>query len=862
MKKMQKQNIFLFENFVYFLAVFLCSGVAPVFAATPTQELVFQNPDLVQQGRTLYETGQFSSALAVWQQAQGEFEAKGDVVNRAMVLSNLSLTYQQLGQWKSAEKAIASSLELLKNSGTSTKESKLVLAQALNTQASLQLALHSAEKAVDTWQQAAEAYEKAGERVGSLRAKINQAQALRSLGLYRRSLETLQQVNQGFSAEPDSQTKAAAGHTLGNALRLVGNVDESRKVLEQSLTIAQRLQSSGDTANALLSLGNTSRAQRDTKAALAYYQQAAAIAASPTTKANSLLNQLSLLVETKQQAEAVALWPQIEALVANLPASRQSVDARINLAQSLMKLSDDPTLPIDNLKSKIQNPKLLAAQLLATAVEQARQLKDPRAESYALGGLGNVYEQSKQWSEAISLSSQALILAQSIDASDIAYKWQWQMGRLLKLQGKNKQAIAAYTQAVNSLQLLRTDLVAINSDVQFSFRESVEPVYRQLVSLLLQPDEGSQPSQENLIKARQTIESLQLAELDNFFRENCLTASPKQIDQVDRKAVAIYPIILEDRLETIVSQPDAPLRHYTTPISRTEIEKTVVQLRQLLVTRTNRNFLPVSQKVYNWLIKPIEADLEKSQIKTLVFVLDGPFLNVPMATLHDGKQYLVEKYGIALTPGLQLLDPKPLARQPLKALTAGLTEARQNFSALPQVAEELRTIKSEVPSKVLLDQQFTSIALQQAIQNTPFPVVHIATHGEFSSKAEDTFILTWDGKINVNQLDNLLRSREKKGTAIELLVLSACKTASGDKRAALGLAGVAIKAGARSTVASLWYVSDEATANLMTGFYRELGNTSVTKAEALRRAQQSLLQKPEYRHPYFWAPFVMVGNWL
>ncbi len=144
-----------------------------------------------------------------------------------------------------------------------------------------------------------------------------------------------------------------------------------------------------------------------------------------------------------------------------------------------------------------------------------------------------------------------------------------------------------------------------------------------------------------------------------------------------------------------------------------------------------------------------------------------------------------------------------------------------------------------------------------------FPVVHLATHGQFSSKADETFILTWDGRINVNQLDTLLRIRETESpNAIELLVLSACQTAAGDKRAALGLAGIAVRAGARSTLASLWNVDDKSTAELMSQFYRELTSQKLTKAEALRQAQLALLNNPKYQHPLFWAAYVLVGNWL
>ena len=234
-----------------------------------------------------------------------------------------------------------------------------------------------------------------------------------------------------------------------------------------------------------------------------------------------------------------------------------------------------------------------------------------------------------------------------------------------------------------------------------------------------------------------------------------------------------------------------------------------------------------------------------------------------MAALHDGNQYLVEQYNIALTPSLQLLDPKPLQRKALKTLTVGLSQARQGFPALENVAREVEQIQTDLPSVVLLNQAFTSNAFRKTIESSYFPVVHIATHGQFSSKAEETFVLTWDNRITAKQFDEILQpANQGSDKAIELLVLSACQTAQGDKRAALGLAGIAMRAGTRSTLATLWKVSDVATAELMGWFYRQLSDSTATKAEALRQAQLSLLRNPKYQHPFYWAPYVLIGNWL
>jgi CHAT domain-containing protein len=822
--------------------------------------------DLVQQGKKLYEAGQFTFAVKVLQQASAAFRTQGDHLREAMTLSNLSLAFQQLGLWNQAEGAIAQSLNLLKNLKNSHESSK-ILAQALDVRGRLQLVQGQAEAAVTTWQQAAKIYQQMKDSAALTRNHINSAQALQVLGQYRQANKMLTEVSQTLQNQPDSSTKASGLLSLGNIMQIVGDLKESQKVLNQSLALAKATSSHQIISETLFSLGNTARAQYDTKMALDYYQQAVNTSTDATMRIQAHLNQLSLLVETKQFADALPLSSQIQPEINNLPPSRIAVDAKINFAQSLMKLSSQVRTN--------QNSSLL----LSSAVQQAQSLQDKRAESYALGTLGNLYEINQRFTDAQKLTEKALFIAQNINASDIVYQWQWQLGRIHNQQGDKKDAITYYSEAFNTLQTLRSDLVVINPDIQFSFRESVEPVYRELVALLLQTENESVQHQESqkpenqkkLRQARFVIESLQLAELDNFFRSACLT--PKQeldpvVDKKDPRSAVFYPIILPDRLDVILKLPNQNLRHYKTVIAEDRVERIVEDLREYLrdVTRTSQ-VKQLSQQIYDWLIQPAEAELSKSGIKTLVFVLDGALRNIPMSVLYDKQQqkYLVEKYAIAVAPGLQLLDPKPLQKVKLNTLAAGVAAERAlenlKFPPLENVPRELRQIQSEVPkTEKLLNQQFTENNLQNQLQSAPFTVVHLATHGEFSSDPEKTFVLTWDKLLKVKEFDNLLRVRDtKRSSTIELLVLSACKTAVGDKRAALGLAGVAVQAGARSTLATLWSVDDESTANLMSRFYQEL-KTGVNKAEALRRAQLAVFT--QQKSPYFWAPFVLVGNWL
>ncbi|WP_088888871.1 CHAT domain-containing protein [Leptolyngbya ohadii] len=866
------------------------------------------SPSIVQQGRSHYEAGQFAQAAEFWQQAAVAYLAQGDALNQAKVLGYLALAQQQLGRWEDAEQSIATSLALLpsrssilspttpstpssttSSTTSSTIEQQLVLAQILNTQGSLQFAQGQIEQSISTWQQAADLYTTAGSEEKRLGSLLNQAQAMQTLGLAQRAQQTLTEIERSLSAQPDSALKAMTLRSLGDVLRSTGNLAEAQRVLEQSLAIAQAV-SPAKTPIILISLGNVAQSQQNTATAVRYYEQAAATAASakasPILQLQANLNLFSLHIEAKQWQEARSLLPLLQTQI-DLPPSRAAVYARINLAKSLMKFESPDYQLNDQLNHQLNHqPNYQSiAQILTPAISQAQTLKDDRAEAYAVGTLGTLYEQTQQWDAAKSLTERSLVLAQATNAADIAYQWQWQLGRILKAQNQVGQAIEAYQAAFETLQLLRRDLLATSPDLQFSFRENVEPLYRDLVELLLRRPESDREnhdrqtvSQENLRQARRIIESLQLAELDNFFRTACLEGQQIAIDQIpDTQTAVLYPIILQDRLEVILSLPGQPLQQYTAIVPQTTVEATLRELRQNLVRPfTTLRGKQLGQQVYDWMIRPIESALQAvspggEAITTLAFVLDGSLRNVPMAALFDGNQYLIERYSIALTPSLQIFKPQALERDRLQALLAGLTEERSGFSALANVKRELQGIEAEIPSRVLLNEAFTSDALKAQIDRNPAPIVHLATHGQFSSDAAQTFILAWDRPIDVRELGALLRSADEqqintglaqRQSPIELLVLSACETAEGDDRAVLGLAGVAVQSGARSTLASLWSLDDESAAELINQFYRELLNPAFSKTEALRQAQLTLLRDPNYRHPIYWAPYILVGNWL
>lgn len=831
----------------------LCCVVLHPFLSLASD--VSTSQQLTEQGQKLYESEQYTDAIVSLQAAIASYRKSGDRLKLAASLSNLALVQQQLGNWREAQQAISESLQQLQSSPLPGSAS--VLAQTLDIQGQVKLSQGKTEAALSTWEQSEKLYTQLENRSGVVRSRIYQCHALRVLGYYRRAQILLQELQQTLKPQPDSIDKVIALRALGNALERSRDISGAEKVLEESLTIANRLKAPDQISATLLSLGNIAQDQNQ---AIAFYEKSAQ-SDSGWIAIQSQLNLLRLRIERQETSQANQLTAQIQSKLATLPANRTRFDAQVNFAQSLAKL---------DLRKD-------SALVLANVIQASKQLNDRRTQAYALGNLGDLYRKQEDWENAETVTKQALLLIEPLNAAEIAYQLHSQLGDVLTKQGgKDESAIAAYSVAISTLNSLRKDLVDVNRDVQFSFRESVEPTYRELVRLLLKP-ENQDASGKNRERARNLIEALQVAELDNFFREACLNAERVIIDQVvdqdNPNTAIIYPIVLKDELQVIVKIPQQPvLSQHRVPKSKLEVEKILKELQEALVQPDpTKQLKALSGEVYSWLVKPFEAQF-KDNVNTLVFVLDGAFRSIPMATLYDSenKQFLIQKkYAIAVNLGLQLQSPQQIAKSPLKVLAAGLAqpsgELGKKFGNLPGVVPELAAIRAAgISVTELKDKQFSIEGFSERVKEAPYNVIHMATHGQFSSDAQNTFLLANDNKITVGQFDQLIRDRARiQRTPIELLVLSACETATGDDRATLGLAGVAVKAGAQSTVASLWKVKDRSTALLIGEFYRQLKTQNVSRAEALRLAQLKLLEGDSgFNAPLHWAPFILIGNWL
>ncbi len=508
----------------------------------------------------------------------------------------------------------------------------------------------------------------------------------------------------------------------------------------------------------------------------------------------------------------------------------------------------------------------------SAALKAGGQAPESPATTYALGRLARRYEADGRNEEALGLTQRARDLAQQQGLPEALYQWDWQIGRNLLALGRRDEAIAAYVRAETVLATIRHD-VAIgygNRSLGKSFREAVGGLYFELADLTLdqaRAESDSAASQALLKRARGIVESFKSAELEDYFQDDCVNLAREsltEVGEVESGVAAFYFIPLADRTEILVNI--GPTVHrFTSETPAADLDTTAREFRTYLEASGDPTFFFYAQELYDQLIRPAEALLAEKNIDTLVFIPDGALRNIPMAALHDGEKFLVEKWASAVSPGLELVDPQRTPRKNVRMLVGALTEAVQGFAPLPAVeaeAEALATTVTPAP-EIYKDQEFLEGPFESQIAGQPYQIVHMATHGEFLDNAADSFVLTFDGKLHLDDLERAIRPKKFVGTPVELLGLSACKTASGNDRAALGLAGVAVKAGARSAFATLWSVDDIAAGSIVSDFYKAiLDDPEITKAEALRQAQVAILQDIRYAHPRVWGPFLIIGNWL
>ena len=718
-------------------------------------------------------------------------------------------------------------------------------------------------EAVDHWTRAVEAAQDEGNDTGLVEALLRRAEALRSLGHLFRAADDLEACRSVASQIGDSTSLALASGTLGAVYLSAGRIDEAEPLLREGGDALARHRQAAAAAATLHNLGLAAIARQDYDAARGWLVRSRGLAQDsdePAIAATAAISAARLALTTGNLDQVEGHLAGVDASIATLPAGAMKVRLLLARAVTLLRLQETEGHTVPARVAAIYKDLRTAADLAGTA-------RDSRGLSYALGYLGRLYEFEGRAEDALRLTREATNHALCVADPAVLYQWHWQTGRLLAGLGQRDAAVEAYRRAATILTTIRPDVLAASDSMGVSFRSLIGPVYQEYADLLLARAKGSadtDAAQADLRAARGIIESLKAVELEDYFNDACvaaLRAKTSGIDVVEPGTAALYPILLQDRTELILTI-GGTLKLVTVPVGVEQLTEQVRLFRARLERLTTRRYIRHARVLYDWLIRPIEADLEAAEIANVVFVPDGPLRTIPLGALHDGKRFVVEKFAVSVTPGLTLLEPTPLEREQVNLLIGGLTVAVQGYPALPFVDREITEIGETFPTRVLKNAEFLAESVRDELARQPYSVVHIASHGEFGSAAKDSYLLTYDGKMTLDRLESFVKLSRFREEPLELLTLSACRTAAGDDRAALGLAGIAIKSGARSALASLWFISDEASSRLVAEFYRQFRVDGTTKTEALRQAQLSMLSDRRFRHAGYWSPFLLIGNWL
>lgn len=724
--------------------------------------------------------------------------------------------------------------------------------------------------------------------------------AYRQQGQLHRSIEALQAAR---LAATSPQDRARAGGELGIALLKVRNLPAAEALLREAHAYF------GGTVRARYAyyLGNLQIALGRVEEARALYREARELAPGDR---EILFGSALNLAGMAPEAERRLLLQDLSRRLMQQADDPESARYHLNLGHHVLQ-SKAP-----DVETAYRH--LDAARRLGEAKADAHLL----AEAY--DALAQLYESQGRTEEALTLAGRGLAQASGLDpvaAADLLIGLEWRQARLLKAAGQESQALAAYRRAVGRVESVRQDIPIEYENGRSSFRETLEPIYLGYADLALrQLDRGRSDADTKATQLQQVVQTIELirqTELQDFLGDRCSVDAVEGGEHIPAGTALLYPLVLPDRVELLLRSPDG-IERRTIPVAGTDFRKAAEEFSETLRNGLP-NPLPRARQINDWLLKPFEETLKTLRTHSLVVVPDAALRLVPVSALFDGERFAIEKYAVSMVTGLSMTNTAPPKGSRAAALVVGISEPgpvvekldRDNIAqilepnarkpvvrgmgngdrlralhaeallrpsaeipksqrmdrirsslALPGVKDEVSTLGSLLDGARLLDSDFTVGRFREEAESGDYRIVHIASHGFFGGSAESSFIMAYDDLLTINNLQSLLHAERFQKTPIELLSLSACETADGNDRAPLGISGAAIKARAKSVVGTLWPVEDSAAKLLMQKLYRGMTVEGYSKSEALRRAQLELLRNPASSAPFYWAPFVLIGNWL
>ena len=635
---------------------------------------------------------------------------------------------------------------------------------------------------------------------------------------------------------PSSESEREAMVRIAEALQALNLRTVAQSVATRGIKVTGKSEADALNANGYQLLGDLSFENGDLAAATEAYASASASVAG-AVPTDLLVKELKLSAKQMDLAAVRRIVGQLNARLA----VENDAGVVLDVAAVLVGTGE---------------PRLMPDALLF--VERASASDDGSNQAEVALLRSEISEAMGQTGEALKQARQALGLEAAMSSPGLAYRAYWQIASLQKSSGELDAAVKNYERAIKKLDEVRGVLLQGSTLV---FRERVLPVYQQYLDLLLALADRPGAGEMALSKVQMTLEALNASEILDYFDDNCvLPQNTMDLTDVPSGTAVVYSVTIAER-PVILVRSSSGIYRFGTGASAEALERSASAFRDSITNPATPEavYLGQAQALYSDLFKEAGAFLKDEGIERIISVPSGYLRLVPMAALHDGESFLLSQYEWTTTLGLGLTDASAFSAANTGAFIGGVSDAVQGFEALPGVEAELATLRTALQSEPLLNEEFSVADVTERLAEGEFGIVHLATHGYFDGDHANSFLLAHDDKITLDRLQSTVGARRFTGESLDLLVLSACETAKGDERAALGLAGVSLKAGARSTLASLWPIADEATAKLMQRFYEGLGDGQ-SKAKALQLAQQSLLADPEWAHPNYWSPYLIIGN--
>jgi CHAT domain-containing protein/tetratricopeptide (TPR) repeat protein len=792
--------------------------------------------------------GQYEQAIDLYQQQLTITRDIGDRSGEGSALGNLGNAYWSLGQYERAIDFYEQYLAISREIDDRNREG-IALGNLGNTYWSL----GQYEQAIDFHEQHLAISRETGDRAGESRALGNLGNAYWSLGQYERAINL---YRQDLAISQEIGNLAGEGivlGNLGNAYWSLGQYEQAIDFHEQHLAISRETGDRAGESRALGNLGNAHWSLGQYERAINLYRQDLAISQEIGDRVGEgiTLGNIGKLLNDLEQPELAVIFLKASVDV------RESIRGDIRDLDNALQQSFTDTIADDY---RFLADLLLQQNRIIEAQRVLDLLKVQELDDY----LEDVQRNAQTETGVVYLRPEETILARYSDLQESAIAAGQELDDLKAIP----QAERTDEQGQRIAQL--TDLL---EDINGDFRDFARsPEIRSLI------DQLSYEAQEA---------SLSLNQLDRLRDE---------LQQLN--AAIFYPLILEDRLELVITVPDSPPLRRTVDVSREELNAAILEFRTALTDPRSDAAAP-AQQLYDWLVRPLEADLAAAGVETIIYSPDGQLRYIPLATLHDGDNWLIQHYRVNNITAESLTDLTESNITQSKILAAAYADeslvhtpevngTTYTFRGLPGAGLEVDLLPTETK---YFDAAFSLEAVRPILDE--YSILHFATHAAFvPGVPEDSFILFGNGDTPT------LRDVEDWSlNGVDLVVLSACETGVGglgNGEEILGLGYQFQVSGAKAVMSSLWKVSDNGTQALMAEFYAALDEAGMTKAEALQAAQtaliaggqrggeagESTLQRnapiptrdgvplvgnsayPGYSHPYYWAPFILIGNGL